>query len=128
MQVLIEDIIVRKRLRKEMGDIDALAESLKRFGQITPIVINNKSVLLAGGRRLEAARQLGWRTINAVVADVSDRAAALEYEMEENIQRSDFTREEISEAIRKISKYRNPGFFMRIWLAVVGLFKRIFRV
>ena len=48
MLIPIEDIKEKKRIRKEMGDITALADSLKRFGQISPIVITKDNVLVAG--------------------------------------------------------------------------------
>ena len=127
MLVPIEEIKVRKRVRRDLGDIGAMADSLKRFGQINPIVINKKNVLIAGERRLEAARSLGWRTISAVVADISDELTMLEYEMEENIQRRDFTHEETDEAVKKINSLQNPSFFRRVWNAIKKIFRRIFR-
>ena len=128
MQVLIEDIIVRKRIRKDMGDIDALAESLKRYGQISPIVISNKNVLIAGGRRLEAAKRLGWRTINTIISENTDELSRLELEIEENIQRRDFTMEEAEEATQKLYRLQNPGILRRLWNAIVGFFKRLFKI
>jgi ParB family chromosome partitioning protein len=128
MQVPIKDIIVRKRIRKEPGDIESLAESLKRFGQISPIVVSRKNVLIAGGRRLLAAKHLGWRTINAVISESSGELARLELEVEENIQRRDFNMEEVAAATRKLYRLRNPGFFRRIWNAIVRLFKRLFKI
>ena len=127
MLIPIEDIKVKKRIRKEKGDINALADSLKRFGQINPIVITKKNVLVAGERRLEAARSLGWRTINAVIADIPDEVTKLEYELEENVQRRDFTKEEEEYAVRKIVKLRNPNLIRRIIKAIAGFFKRIFK-
>jgi ParB family chromosome partitioning protein len=128
MQVSINDIKVRKRVRKEYGDIHALAESMKRFGQINPIVLNNRNQLIAGGRRLEAARYLGWRTINAVVMDIDDKVSKLEYEVEENLQRRDFTPEEAAKAVQELTRLKNPGFFRRIWNAIVDFFRRLFRL
>ena len=127
MQIPIETIKVKTRVRQEMGDLVSLAESLKRFGQISPIVITKDNVLIAGGRRLEAARSLGWASIEAVVADVSDELGMLEYEMEENIQRRSFTQEEEEEAGRRITKLRNPSIFRRIINAIVRWFKKVFR-
>ena len=128
MQVLVEDIVVRKRIRKDLGDIDALAESMKRYGQICPIVITGKNVLIAGGRRLEAAKRLGWRTINAVISETATELARLEIEIEENMQRSDFTTEETAEATRKLYRLQNPGIFRRIFSAIVRFFKWLFRI
>jgi len=127
MLVPIDDIKVKKRIRKDMGDIAALAESMKRFGQISPIVVTKKNLLIAGGRRLEAARSLGWRTINAVIADIPDELTRVQYEVEENIQRREFTREEADEAARKIERLRNPSLLRRIFNAIAGFFKRLFK-
>jgi ParB family chromosome partitioning protein len=128
MLIPINEIKVKKRIRKDMGDIAALADSMKRFGQISPILITEKKVLIAGGRRLEAARSLGWSSINAVVADIPDELSKLEYELEENIQRRDFSQTEAREAVQKIHRLRNPSLFRRIIAAIVGFFKRLFRI
>jgi len=128
MQVPVKDIIVRKRIRKDMGDITILAESLKRHGQISPIVISKKNVLIAGGRRLEAAKSLGWRTINAVILENSTELSRLELEVEENTQRRDFTMDELADATKKLYRLQNPGFFRRIWNAVVRFFKWLFKI
>jgi len=128
MQVPIKDIIVRKRIRKDMGDIEGLAESLKRYGQITPVVISNKNVLIAGGRRLAAAKHLGWRTINAIISETSNELARLELEVEENVQRRDFTMEEVADATKKIYRLQNPGLFRRIMDAIARFFRWLFRI
>jgi ParB family chromosome partitioning protein len=128
MQVPIEDIKVKKRIRKDAGNIEALAESMQRFGLLNPVTITKKNVLIAGGRRLEAARRLGWRTINAVVLEVPDRLSALEAEIEENLQRQDFSPEEISAATKELNRLKNPLFFRKIWNALVRLVKKIFRI
>ena len=128
MQVLVKDIVVRKRIRKNMGDIEILAESLKRHGQISPIVISKKNVLIAGGRRLEAAKSLGWRTINAVILDNSTELSRLQLEIEENTQRRDFTMDELADATKKLYRMQHPGFFRRILNAIVHFFKWLFRI
>jgi ParB family chromosome partitioning protein len=108
-----------------MGDIAALADSMKRHGQMSPILLNNRNQLIAGGRRLEAARYLGWRTINAIILDINDNLSLLEYEVEENMQRQNFTAEELAQAALRLNKLRNPGFFRRIWNAFLRFFKKL---
>jgi len=110
-----------------MGDISALAESMKHYGQISPIVISSDKVLIAGGRRLEAARSLGWKSINAVIAEFTDELTMLEYEREENIQRADFTPAEEEAADEKIEELRHPPFFRRVWNAIAGFFRKLFK-
>jgi ParB family chromosome partitioning protein len=126
MQVLIEDIKVKNRIRKDMGDMNALAESMKRFGQISPILISRDNVLIAGGRRLEAAKTLGWHTINAVIAEIPDNVTLLDFEVEENVQRREFSSEEIVDATAKLKRQRHPNVFLKIWKFLVRFFKRIF--
>jgi ParB family chromosome partitioning protein len=128
MQIPVQDIIIKKRIRRDMGDIPGLAARMKHYGQINPIMITKSNILIAGGRRLEAAKYLGWKSINAVVADVDEKAARLEYEIEENIQRQEFSSKEIIQATRELNKLKNPGFFRRILNAVISFFKRIFRI
>ncbi|MDR3020751.1 MAG: ParB N-terminal domain-containing protein [Treponema sp.] len=127
MNILIKDIVVKNRIRKELGDIETLAESLTRYGQISPIVINKKNVLIAGGRRLEAAKRLGWQEINAVIMDSFDELEMLELEVEENKHRKDFVPAEAEDAAKKIHKLRNPSFFRRIWNAIKKFFRKIFK-
>lgn len=45
------------------GDVGAIAESFKRFGQQKPIVINQDGVILAGNHMYRAALALDWEEI-----------------------------------------------------------------
>jgi ParB family chromosome partitioning protein len=128
MQVPIEEIIVKHRIRKDMGNLPALAESMKKLGQISPISITKTNHLVAGARRLEAAKILGWRTINAIVVDLPNETAKLEYEIEENMFRQDFSAEEIESANQKLEKLINPSFFHRIQNAIIRFFKWLFKI
>ena len=71
MLIKIEDVIVKKRIRKNLGDLEPLKDSLRTYGLLNPITINSKYELVAGERRLEAAKALGWEEINAIVLDSS---------------------------------------------------------
>lgn len=51
-------------------NIEAIKGSLARFGQVKPIVIDKSGVVRAGNGTVEAARSLGWETINAVVMEL----------------------------------------------------------
>jgi ParB family chromosome partitioning protein len=128
MQVPIEDIKVKKRIRKDLGNIEALADSMQRFGLLNPISITRKNVLIAGGRRLEAARKLGWRTINAVVVEIPSRISRLEFEVEENLQRQDFSPEELRAVTKELNRIKHPGLFRKIWNGLVRLVKKLFRI
>lgn len=126
MQVDIKAIRIKRRVRKSMGDISGLTESLNRFGQLHPIVLTKNNVLVSGRRRLAAAKSLGWPTIDAIILRGRDAADLLELELDENIHRSPLSRDEVDEALLRLEKLRNPGFFGRIWKAIVGFFKKLF--
>ena len=61
------------------GDIGAIAASYKEFGQVKPIVVRDNEdgtfTVIAGNHQLEAAKQLGWTEIAAVVLDADDDRA-----------------------------------------------------
>jgi ParB family chromosome partitioning protein len=59
----VADIKVGKRIRKDMGDIEGLAESIEDIGLLNPISVDEDGRLLAGARRLAACKRLGWKTI-----------------------------------------------------------------
>lgn len=91
MKILINKIIVGERLRQDMGDINGLAQSMKEHGLLHPIVIDSKFYLVAGGRRLEAAKQIGLLEIEVkMLGDLSERELRV-LELEENIKRKDLT-------------------------------------
>jgi hypothetical protein len=91
-KLLIEGIAVADRHRRDLGDIASLAASLAELGQLQPIVVTPDYRLVAGARRLAAAKTLGWVEIDAVVADnLTDTALALRAERDENTCRKAFT-------------------------------------
>lgn len=125
MLVNIDDIKVKKRVRKDLGDLAPLKDSLRTYGLMNPITINSKNQLIAGERRLEAAKEIGWTRINANVIDNLDEISQLELEIEENNQRKEFTQDELIEGYKRLDRLRNPTIFMRIWKALVHFFTAI---
>jgi ParB-like chromosome segregation protein Spo0J len=58
------------------GDVGAIAESLRRFGQQKPIVVQSSTRYIVAGNHLwKAAKALGWSEIAANVAEMDDRTA-----------------------------------------------------
>jgi ParB family chromosome partitioning protein len=79
--------------RTVLGDADLaeLADSLREHGLVQPIVVRargDRYQLIAGQRRLAAARKLGWERVPARVLEVEDRQMA-EIAIVENLQRRD---------------------------------------
>jgi ParB/RepB/Spo0J family partition protein len=113
MKVKVSDIIsatkplAKERIRKEYGDIEDLAASMQRVGQLQPIVVDKNLVLIAGGRRLAAAVHLSWPEIDATVLDEVDEVLRRDMELEENIKRKDLEWPEEVRAVRDLYVLRN---------------------
>ena len=59
-----------------VGDVEAVAASLRRFGQQKPIVVQASTrYVVAGNHLLEAALRLGWTEIAANVVELDDATA-----------------------------------------------------
>lgn len=125
MLVDINEIKIKKRVRKDLGNLDDLKDSLRLYGLMNPITINRKYELIAGERRLQAAKQLGWTNIQANIIDNISEVDLLEMELEENNQRKEFTDDELMEGYKRLNRLRNPGFFYRIYLFFKHLFEKI---
>ena len=126
VQVEIKSIRIKRRIRKDLGDIEGLAESLSRFGQLHPIVITRKKVLVSGRRRLEAARILGWTTIDAITIASRDSTQLLELELDENVQRYQLTQDEVEDTLARLERLKHPGFLCRIWRAFIDFWRKLF--
>ena len=58
-------------------NLDAITNSLRRFGQQKPIVVNTENVGVAGNGTVSAALSLGWSSIDAVRTQLDGDEAAL---------------------------------------------------
>ncbi|MEO5363850.1 MAG: ParB N-terminal domain-containing protein [Magnetococcus sp. DMHC-8] len=85
--VPINNIVIGKRHRQDLGDIEALAGSINTLGLLQPIGVDSRMNLVFGQRRLEACRSLGWESIPVRLID----APAILAENDENEVRKEFT-------------------------------------
>lgn len=66
-------------------NLDAIRNSLSRFGQVKPLVVMADGTVIAGNGTLDAARSLGWKKIDIVrIPDDWDRARAMAYAIADN--------------------------------------------
>ena len=92
----------RKRIEQEQ--LDALADSIREHGVLQPVLVTETIdgyQLIAGERRLRAARLAGLERIPAVVRQLADESQ-LELALVENIQRADLNALEEAEAYRQL--------------------------
>lgn len=102
MRVKIEDLKIGKNWSRTfgVGDIQDLADSMNAHGQITPIIIDGQNNLIAGFRRVAAAKQLGWDEIEATVNAIGRDGKIVN--LIENMQRENLTLWEEIQSIRDV--------------------------
>ena len=127
MQVLIEDIVIKDRVRTEIGDLKPLMESMRLHGQLNPITLSGENELIAGHRRTLAARELGWKFVEAHIVERASEVEKLQLELEENVHRKDFSPEELLAGYRRLDKLLHPTIGRRIGTALKCFFGKIFR-
>lgn len=97
---LIDAMEGQPRRRFDTDALDELAESIRQSGIIQPLVVRQaeggRYALIAGERRLRAARRAGLAKVPVVIRDVTD-SDAFALALVENIQREDLN--PIEEAI-----------------------------
>lgn len=103
-QLNLEDIKWDKRYREDFTGIEDLAESIKDKGVLQPITVSTDMTLLAGERRVRAAKLAGLTKIPALVRKVDGEIDAREIELMENVFRRDFTWLEEANLIAEIDR------------------------
>jgi ParB-like chromosome segregation protein Spo0J len=124
MKVQIEDIIIKKRIRMDIGDISELMESISKFGLLNPITITESKELIAGYRRLQACKALGFREIECRIVPVQSKIDKLLIEADENMTRKDLTVGEI-ERYEDEKRYLQANGFDKVWLWFLRIYKMI---
>ncbi len=99
-------MVIAIKVRKELGDIQDLAEDMKQNGLIHPVVITEDGILITGERRLEAAKLLGWEEIDARIMSVRDYEHQLRIEISENELRKDFSRLERLDYAKQLERLK----------------------
>ena len=108
-------------LRKDT-DVTTLKKSLASIGLIHPVTINFENQLLAGARRLQAAKELGWEEITAHIVDRNELEQEL-ISIDENLVRTPLNGVELERYLnrgREIYEELHPDA-QRVDLSTEGL-------
>ena len=101
----IEDVRIGERRRKDLGNVGELAKSIRRFGLLHPIVVDEEGNLIAGERRLTACGQLGMTHVAVTRVNVDD---PLQAELDENECRKDLLPSEAVAVARVVEAKEKP--------------------
>jgi ParB family transcriptional regulator, chromosome partitioning protein len=95
------------REKFDIEELENLAASIREHGVIQPLIVspgkNEIYTLIAGERRLQAARNAGLKTVPVVIRHATDQQL-LELALIENIQRADLNAIEEAEAYQHLAK------------------------
>ena len=96
------------RMRYDPAELEDLATSIREHGVIQPLVVTQSAypgqyTLIAGERRLEAARLAGLPTVPAIIREASDEQM-LELALVENVQRTDLGPFETATAYKHLAE------------------------
>lgn len=96
----------RKQPRKNFDEdaLQELADSIKQFGMIQPILVQDRKdhyEIIAGERRWRAAKLAGLKEIPVIIRDYSEREI-MEISLIENIQREDLNPIEEAQAYKRL--------------------------
>ncbi len=113
-QIAVGRIQPNPRQPRTQFDPEALAElteSIRQHGVLQPLIVTEGSqlddyILIAGERRLLAARQAGLEAVPVIVREVGEQQR-LELALIENLQRSDLGPLEAAEAYRQLAEEFN---------------------
>lgn len=107
LKIDINDIEVKSNSRKDFTNIDELAGSIERDGQISPIAVSKNASgtydLIAGERRLRAHRKLveQGKPYNQIEAVIKNGDAYI-LQLTENINRENLTAIELEAALKEL--------------------------
>lgn len=87
---LSEIVLPSSLLRSNLSGVKELAESIKNVGLLQPIIVRVNSShcfeIVAGYRRFNACKKIGWRKITCHIVELDDKTA-FEVSLIENVQR-----------------------------------------
>ncbi|MCB1165017.1 MAG: ParB N-terminal domain-containing protein [Leptospiraceae bacterium] len=125
MKLRVSEIKLRSRIRMDPGDLSDLMQSMRKYGLIHPVLVDTEHRLVAGYRRLCAARKLDWENIDVRVVDIKSKKERLMLEIEENRSRRNFSPEDLDRARRLLDRSERAGFFSALWSSILDFFERI---
>lgn len=111
MKINLREVQLSKSRPTIPDAVNSLAASIKEVGLLNPIIVKRATIydgtlmvqgykVVAGNHRVSAARALGWDEIDAFLHDGDELQAELA-EIDENLQRAEFTPAQRAAAIKR---------------------------
>nr|WP_267924343.1 ParB N-terminal domain-containing protein [Borreliella garinii] len=121
MLIDIDQIKIKKRIRKNIGDIETLKNSIIKHGLIYPIIIDKN-------KKYQALKEIGYKEAEVKVISSENKKTLLEIELDENNVRKSFTKSEANEGEAYLKIYSESNVIIRfikfIILKIKNMWKR----
>ncbi|BDU62603.1 chromosome partitioning protein ParB [Candidatus Borrelia fainii] len=127
MLIDLEQIKIKKRIRQNIGDTSTLKESIKKHGLIYPIIIDKNKNLVAGFRRYQVLKELGYKEIDVKVIPTEDKKILLKIELDENNVRKSFTKSESETGEEQLKYYSEKNIIIRFFKFIILKIKKILK-
>ncbi len=96
----LSDIKLNSEYLRVDTDVSALKKSVESVGLIHPVTVNREGELLAGARRFQAVKELGWDEIPVLVVDHDELAQEL-ISIDENLVRTQLSQVELERYLNR---------------------------
>lgn len=124
----VDKVIVEyDRIREDLGDLNVMQESIKRFGQLQPIILSDTNALIDGFRRFTSMKLMGHTEVWYINQGNVDELLSRELELEANLLRKDMTWQEKAKGLAeldRVKRERNPNWNQNLTAAVAGTSQR----
>ena len=96
-----DDIKLNSEYLRQDTDVDALKKSVDSVGLIHPVTVNREDELLAGARRLQAVKELGWEQVPVQVVEEQDELLQELISIDENLVRAPLNPLELEKCLNR---------------------------
>ena len=128
VKINLKDIKVNNRIRKETGNLAELRKSLQTYGQLNPLLVDDRYYLIAGERRYLALKSMGETQVEVKIIKNVNEYDRLVLEMEENTTRKEFNQQEYFEALerKKLLEIKKESYLKYLWKKIITFFSKNF--
>ena len=98
--------ISKNNIRKNVDEdsIESLADSMLHHGQVQPIIANTNNEVIAGQRRLLAARKAGLKTVRVEYREYDSEAEEILDSIIENLHQEAIDSRDLAHALKRLNK------------------------
>lgn len=114
VKIKLSSITVGERIRTQVSGLEDLTQSLKNHGLLQPIIVDEKMNLIAGHRRVLAAKELNWDKINAIIVKNKKIRDKVGIEIDENKERVNFTEPELEKGAQILRDLEKKSIWERL--------------